>query len=62
MVRPPQPPAYVFVLDVSARAVQCGLVTEVCQTILANLDKLPGGQRTQVPLSIQYNTIYSNIM
>ena len=48
MVRPPQPPAFVFVIDVSARAMQCGLVTEVCQTILANLDKLPGGQRTQV--------------
>jgi len=48
MVRPPQPPAFVFVIDVSARAVQSGMVQEVCATVLANLDKMPGGQRTQV--------------
>lgn len=48
MVRPPQPPAFVFVIDVSARSVQSGLVKEVCSAILANLDKLPGGERTQI--------------
>ncbi|EKX31688.1 secretory protein Sec24A [Guillardia theta CCMP2712] len=48
MVRPPQPPTYVFCIDVSARSVQSGLLTEVANTILANLDKLPGGSRTQI--------------
>jgi len=48
MVRPPQPPTYVFCIDVSARSVQSGLLTEVANTILANLDKLPGGTRTQI--------------
>ena len=47
-VRPPQPPAFVFVIDVSARAIQTGLVGEVCSEVLAMLDTLPGGQRTQV--------------
>ena len=47
-VRPPQPPAFVFVIDVSARSVQSGLIKEVCSAVLSLLDKLPGGQRTQV--------------
>ena len=65
MVRPPQPPAFVFVIDVSARAVQSGLLKEVCDTLLASLDKLPGGQRTQVCVCVcvciyicMYRSIY----
>jgi len=48
MVRPPQPPSFVFVIDVSARAVQTGMVREACTTIRSILSQLPGQPRTQV--------------
>ena len=48
MVRPPMPPAYFFVIDVSAQAVASGSVQVVTETIKACLDKLPGESRTQV--------------
>ncbi|KAI9316050.1 hypothetical protein BX666DRAFT_1859792 [Dichotomocladium elegans] len=41
MVRPPQPPAYVFVIDTTYPAVQCGMVGIVANAILASLDKIP---------------------
>jgi protein transport protein SEC24 len=47
-VRAPQPPVYVFVLDVSWAAISNGVLAAACQTIKANLDQLPGGERTQV--------------
>lgn len=48
MVRAPQPPCYVFVIDVSWAAVSSGVVHQTVATIKANLDKLPGGERTQI--------------
>ncbi|RMZ56193.1 hypothetical protein APUTEX25_002383 [Auxenochlorella protothecoides] len=48
MVRAPQPPAYVFVLDVSFAAVSSGLLASVCATIRASLDAFHGDSRTQV--------------
>jgi len=48
MVRPPQPPAFVFLIDVSGRSVQSGMLNCVCASIKANLAKLPGGSRTQI--------------
>eukprot|EP00878_Enallax_costatus_P011952 GHUV01012479.1.p1 GENE.GHUV01012479.1~~GHUV01012479.1.p1 ORF type:complete len:992 (+),score=282.52 GHUV01012479.1:492-3467(+) len=48
MVRPPMPPVYFFAIDVSAAAYACGMVSVVCETIKACLDKLPGDERTQV--------------
>ena len=50
MVRPPQPPVYVFVVDVSAAAVACGMVEVAARTIKASLDELPGAPRTQFAL------------
>lgn len=41
MVRPPQPPVYVFVLDVSVHAVQNGLLATAARTIQESLDRLP---------------------
>lgn len=41
MVRPPQPPVYVFVLDVSIHAVQNGLLATAARTIQESLDRLP---------------------
>uniref|UniRef100_A0A1B6M3Q4 Uncharacterized protein n=1 Tax=Graphocephala atropunctata TaxID=36148 RepID=A0A1B6M3Q4_9HEMI len=48
MVRPPQPAIYVFVLDVSRLACECGYLDVVCRTLLAELDNVPGDARTSV--------------
>jgi len=50
MVRPPQPPVYVFAIDVSAPSVASGLVDIACATIKKSLDALPGAPRTQVAI------------
>ena len=46
--RPPMPPSYFFVIDVSAQAVQSGMLATVCRTIRACLDRLPGDDRTKI--------------
>ena len=48
MVRPPQPPSYFFVIDVSITSVQSGMLKSVASAISASLDSLPGSPRTQV--------------
>lgn len=48
MVRPPQAPAYVFVLDVSYSAVSSGVFATACATIRRALPFLPGGDRTLI--------------
>ncbi|XP_054060138.1 protein transport protein Sec24B isoform X2 [Rissa tridactyla] len=48
MLRPPQPAVYLFVLDVSHNAVEAGYLAIVCQSLLENLDKLPGDSRTRI--------------
>ncbi|XP_036372894.1 protein transport protein Sec24B-like [Megalops cyprinoides] len=48
MLRPPQPAVYLFVLDVSHNAVESGYLSVLCQSLLENLDKLPGDTRTKV--------------
>lgn len=48
MVRPPQPPVYFFVIDVSETAVASGMIACTVNAIKASLDNLPGNPRTQV--------------
>ncbi|XP_041363025.1 protein transport protein Sec24A-like isoform X2 [Gigantopelta aegis] len=48
MLRPPQPAVYLFLLDVSFNAVETGYLSLFCQTLLDELDKLPGDSRTQI--------------
>ena len=48
MVRPPQPPSYFFVIDVSVASVRSGVLRSVANAISASLDSLPGNPRTQV--------------
>lgn len=48
MLRPPQAPVYVFVLDVSAGAIASGMLQTAVETIKACLDDLPGQPRTQI--------------
>jgi hypothetical protein len=48
MVRPPQPPVYFFVIDVSEPAISSGMIQSCVQAIKQSLDELPGSPRTQV--------------
>lgn len=48
MLRPPQPAVYLFLLDVSCLATECGYLDVVCAVLLDELDRLPGDGRTQV--------------
>ncbi|KAK7344298.1 hypothetical protein VNO77_13744 [Canavalia gladiata] len=48
MARPPMPPVYFFLIDVSISAVRSGMIECVAQTIKSCLDELPGFPRTQI--------------
>ncbi|CAG8709270.1 14480_t:CDS:10, partial [Acaulospora morrowiae] len=49
MVRPPQPPVYLIVIDVSFPAVQSGAVATAAKTILESLDRIPNeDKRTKI--------------
>ncbi|KAM7418152.1 hypothetical protein PAMA_017682 [Pampus argenteus] len=58
MLRPPQPAAYLFVLDVSHNAVEGGYLKYFCESLLDNLDKLPGDTRTRVGFLTFDSTIH----
>lgn len=49
MVRPPQPPIYVWLLDVSPAGVKSGMLATATRTILESLDRIPNEDgRTKV--------------
>lgn len=50
MVRPPQPPAFIFVVEVSYSAVSSGMLRCFAATLQHTIDRLPGGERTQIGL------------
>ncbi|KAI8339362.1 Sec23/Sec24 trunk domain-containing protein [Chlamydoabsidia padenii] len=51
MVRPPQAPAFVFVLDVSYSAVQSGMLATATRTLLDTLERLPNeDNRTNIAI------------
>ncbi|GAA6015411.1 hypothetical protein JCM10207_008977, partial [Rhodosporidiobolus poonsookiae] len=51
MVRAPQPPIYVFVIDISYSAVSSGMVATAARTLLESLDRLPNADdRTKIAL------------
>ncbi|KAF8524356.1 protein transporter SEC24 [Hysterangium stoloniferum] len=51
MVRPPQPPVYAFLIDVSHAAVQSGMVATATRTILESLDRIPNeDNRTKIAI------------
>ncbi|XP_077080995.1 protein transport protein Sec24A isoform X1 [Siphateles boraxobius] len=58
MLRPPQPAVYLFVLDVSHNAVETGYLDVVCQSLLENLDSLPGDSRTKIGFITFDSTIH----
>lgn len=58
MLRPPQPAVYVFLLDVSRQAIETGYVKVFCDSLLDELDKLPGDSRTQVAFLTYDRTVH----
>ncbi|CAK9183025.1 unnamed protein product [Ilex paraguariensis] len=58
MVRPPMPPLYFFLIDVSISAVRSGMVELVAQTIKSCLDRMPGYPRTQIGFITFDSTIH----
>jgi protein transport protein SEC24 len=48
MVRPPQPPVFFFVIDVTSAAGSSGMLASCVNAIKESLDKLPGNPRTQI--------------
>ncbi|KAI9267353.1 hypothetical protein BY458DRAFT_476039 [Sporodiniella umbellata] len=67
MVRPPQAPAYVFVIDVSYSAIQSGMLATAARTILNSLEHLPDYEnRTRVAVitvdsSLQFYKLSPNV-
>ncbi|XP_042047015.1 protein transport protein Sec24-like At3g07100 isoform X1 [Salvia splendens] len=58
MVRPPMPPLYFFLIDVSISAVKSGMLEVMSQTIKSCLDSLPGSTRTQIGFITYDSTIH----
>nr|XP_043874300.1 protein transport protein Sec24A isoform X2 [Solea senegalensis] len=58
MLRPPQPAVYLFLLDVSHNAVETGYLTVFCQSLLDNINALPGDSRTKVGFITFDSTIH----
>ncbi len=48
MVRPPQPPVYFFVIDVSSTSAASRMLSSCVKAIKESLDSLPGLPRTQI--------------
>ncbi|KAM6970287.1 protein transport protein Sec24A [Aplochiton taeniatus] len=58
MLRPPQPAVYLFALDVSHNAVETGYLDVVCQSLLENINALPGDSRTKIGFITFDSTIH----
>ncbi|KAM4545197.1 protein transport protein Sec24A isoform 2-T2 [Odontesthes bonariensis] len=58
MLRPPQPAVYLFVLDVSHNAVETGYLNVFCQSLLDNINALPGDSRTKIGFITFDSTIH----
>jgi len=58
MVRPPQPPVFLFIIETSYAAVSSGMLRCVSATLMHTLDRLPGGERTQVGLITFDSTLH----
>ncbi|CAI0437424.1 unnamed protein product [Linum tenue] len=58
MVRPPMPPLYFFLIDVSISSVRSGMIEVVAKTIKSCLDDLPGFPRTQIGFITYDSTVH----
>lgn len=66
MLRPPQPPVYLYLLDVSHVAAETGYLKLFCDVLLEELEKIPGDSRTQIGFityasSVQFYNLAENL-
>ena len=64
MNRPPMPPTFIFLLDVSQQAVESGYLTQATSTIKSIIEEgtLPGDTRTRIAfLAFDKNLYYFNL-
>ncbi|KAH0473601.1 MAG: uncharacterized protein KVP18_001204 [Porospora cf. gigantea A] len=57
MVRPPMPPVFIILIDVSVNAVASGLVQTVCKSLKQSISVMEG-DRTQISILTYDNTIH----
>lgn len=57
MVRPPQPPSYLFVIDVGYYAITSGMFQTTVKAIRSVLDNFPGESRARVGFITYDNTV-----
>eukprot|EP01119_Soliformovum_irregulare_P001184 TRINITY_DN10897_c0_g1_i1.p1 TRINITY_DN10897_c0_g1~~TRINITY_DN10897_c0_g1_i1.p1 ORF type:complete len:881 (-),score=241.11 TRINITY_DN10897_c0_g1_i1:58-2361(-) len=65
-IRPPMPPSYMFVIDVSYQSVSSGVCYTVVETIKRLLDSFPGAPRTKIGFitydsSVQFYNLKSSL-
>ena len=51
-VRPPQPPVYFFVIDVSDVSIASGMISSMVAAIKDSIDELAANTRTQIGATI----------
>ena len=57
-LRPPPPAVYLYLLDVSHNAINTGYLQNFCETLIENLDKIPGDSRAQIGFITYSNSIH----
>ncbi len=58
MVRPPMSPSYLFLIDVTAHAIQSGVTTSACEVIARTLDSIPGQEHVTVGIATVDSAIH----
>ena len=58
MVRPPMAPAYLFLIEVTAQAIQSGVTTSACEVILRTLDSIQGAEHALVSIATVDSSIH----
>eukprot|EP01114_Cavostelium_apophysatum_P023174 TRINITY_DN864_c0_g1_i2.p1 TRINITY_DN864_c0_g1~~TRINITY_DN864_c0_g1_i2.p1 ORF type:complete len:800 (+),score=151.47 TRINITY_DN864_c0_g1_i2:45-2444(+) len=58
MVRPPQPPCYLFVIDVGYQSISSGMFHTAIETIKRTLNDIPGTPRTRVGFITYDSTVH----
>ncbi|KAF2360145.1 Sec23/Sec24 helical domain [Trinorchestia longiramus] len=62
MLRPPQPAAYLWLLDTSRQAVDTGYLKIVCDTLLENIEGIPGDRRALIGFMTFSSTVQFYLM
>ncbi|KAA0189661.1 hypothetical protein HAZT_HAZT002439 [Hyalella azteca] len=62
MLRPPQPATYLWLLDTSRQAIETGYLKVVCDTLLENINAIPGDRRALIGFMTFSSTVQFYLM